>query len=424
MIFISSRIAAQGCPTSGYPSFYQCSDIEQFVTDYPDCSRLPSTLLLPQWGVSSLDIYPELALLDSISGNLLCDECSIDALIGLENISYVGGNVKIDEPHGTLTNLQGLNNLSYVGGNFILTECSDLISTNGLDNLLYIGNNISLNDNNQLIEIIGFENIHHLPGQLYFNEQDAMIDLSGFDSLITVGSNIRIWDNAVLNSLDGLNNIELIGGDLDIDHNDSLLQLDALKNLNTIGQNLVISKNERLDNIEALSSIVNFNGQIIVYQNDLLTSLSGLENIEAGSINNLYLSNCSSLSLCAQPNICEYLTNSMGPSTINFNDNGCNNETEIITNCSTTGLRKISSKKHFTVYPNPITSEAILRCEIPQGIIHLEIYDNLGRLVKSIPEAEGNEIKINRAGLANGFYSLRILKEREVIGNLKIIIGS
>ena len=412
---------SQGCPTSGFPSYYLCSDIAGFVANYPGCNRLPSTLVLPQSGFTSLASFPALAQLDSISGNITCDECSLDSLVGLENLTYVGGSVIINEPHGTLVNLQGLNNLSYIGGSLRIEEAYDLESTNGLDNLDYIGNNIWLNDNS-LVEITSFENIHHLPGELYFNEQDAMPNLSGFDSLITVGSRVRIWDNAVLSSLEGLNNVELIGGDLDIDHNDSLVQINALNNLNTIGGNFVLSQNETLDNIESLSSLINFNGEIIIYENTLLTSLDGIENIESDSITNLILSECDSLSICSQPNICQYLINFLGPSTINLNNNGCSSVSEITAACALVGVNEINLEKPFTIYPNPIKDEAILKSEIIKSDAAVYFYNYRGDLVKRVHSLDSNQILIDRTGLSEGLYLLRIVQDNEVIGAVKIIV--
>jgi hypothetical protein len=422
MSMLSLKGYSQGCPTSGYPSFYSCSDIAQFVIDYPGCNRLPSTLRLPYGGVSNLAGFPGLAQLDSISGSLICDECDLSSLVGLENLNYVGGSVTIDEPHGTLVNLQGLNNLSYIGGGFNLYECSDLVSTNGLDNLLYIGDRIWLLDNTVLSQITGFENISHLPGQFWFDEMDAMIDLSGFDSLITIGGYVRIWDNALLNSLGGFNKIELIGGYLDIAYNDMLIQLDALDNLNTVGNDLHVRENETLDNIEGLSSLVNFNGEILVYQNSLLTNLDGIENIAADSITNLILGECDSLSICSQPNICQYLINSMGPSTINLNNSGCNSIPEITAACAAIGVDEINLGEKFSIYPNPITDATILKSEIIKSGAIVHFYNYRGDLVKSIYGRDSNQILIDRTGLSEGLYLLRIVQDNEVIGAVKIVV--
>lgn len=413
---------SQGCPTSGYPDYYYCQDLAEFVSNYPNCSRLPSTLLLPYGGVSDLSGFPSLSQLDSISGSLICDECDLSSLVGLENLNYVGGSVTIDEPHGTLVNLQGLNNLSYIGENFNLYECVDLVSTNGLDNLLYIGNRIWLIDNPVLSQITGFENISHLPGEFWFNEQDAMIDLSGFDSLITIGSRARIWDNALLSTLEGFNNVELIGGELNIDNNDVLIEINALNNLNTVGLDLILSNNENLDNIEGLSSIVNFNGGIAISNNNLLTSLDGLENIEADSITNLYLAECDSLSICSQPNICQYLINSMGPSTISLNNSGCNSIPEITVACSVIGVDEINLEEPLSIYPNPITNEAILKSEIIKSGAIVHFYNYSGDLVKSVYGLDSNQILIDRTGLSAGLYLLRIEQDNKIIGSVKIII--
>jgi hypothetical protein len=89
----------QNCPTIGIPSYYNCSDIAQFVVDYPNCTNLPSTLRLPFDG-GDLTNYPGLTQLDSISGSVVCNECEITSFAGLSALKYVGGNVYIDEPLG------------------------------------------------------------------------------------------------------------------------------------------------------------------------------------------------------------------------------------------------------------------------------------------------------------------------------------
>lgn len=253
---------------------------------------------------------------------------------------------------------------------------------------------------------------------MYFNEQDAMLDLSGFDSLITIGSRVRIWDNTVLSSLEGLNNVELIGGNLDINHNDSLVQINALDNLNTIGGNLILSKNETLDNIESLSLLMNFNGEIMIYQNTLLTSLDGIENIEADSITNLYLAECASLSICSQPNICQYLINSLGPSTINLNNSGCNSVPEITAACSSIVIDELTPGEQFLVFPNP--SEGIINIQTDNSIgTSIKIYNTIGEMVFSDDNLKPNSsIQLHQSP---GLY-LVVLKTSYSTATSKLIL--
>ena len=337
---------SQGCPTSGYPDYYNCSDIAQFVIDYPSCSCLPNSLRLPYGGTSDLAGFPGLAQLDSISGNLFCNECDLSSLVGLENLTYVGGHITIDEPHGTLVNLQGLNNVSYIGEALSLKECGDLLSTHGLDNLQYVGS-INIYECDELIEIVGFEDISEIPGSINLEENYALPNLSGFSNFSTVGGDINIDEMDGLHSLEGLENIDAIGGNLIIRKNPILENLDALSSVISIGTNINLWSNTSLNSLEGLFSVVEFNGEILVYNCESLTSLYGLENIEEQNITYLTIMNCENLNYCSLDNICSYITNDFGPSTIELNDGGCNSENEITDMCALVEINDTITESAF-----------------------------------------------------------------------------
>jgi hypothetical protein len=321
---------SQGCPNSDFPSYYNCSDLAQFVNDYPDCSRLPSTLRLPYDG-GDLTNYPGLEQIDSISGNLTCDECEVSSLLGLENLTFVGGHVTIDEPHAVLENLYGLTGLSYIGGGLRLWECSDLISTNGLDNLFHV-DRINISECTVLNEIVGLEEIETLNGGLILEENHGMETLVGFESIVHVGADVEISDNDGLTSLQGLNNLQTVAGELRVEDNPALVNLDGLYSLNSIG-GLRIAWNDGLENLEGLSSALNCSGAITIRDNPLLQSLHGLENIAPTGIMDLQVYDCELLTLCSVESVCSYLSESLGPSTIASNENGCNSQEEILEAC-------------------------------------------------------------------------------------------
>jgi hypothetical protein len=332
LLFSCLKSYSQGCPNTDIPDFYFLSDIEEFVNEYPDCSRLPSTLIMHD---GDLTIVAGLSQIDSISGSLICDECDIDSYVGLENLRYIGQNFKLDEPHSVphFENLQGLNNLEYIGGYFNIYEGDGLISTSGLDNLQYVGG-INIYECEELIEIVGFEDISEIPGSIILSENYALPNLSGFSNFSTVGGDINIDEMDGLNSLEGLENIETIGGNLIIRNNPILENLDALSSVISIGTNINLRNNDSLNSLEGLFSVVEFNGEILVYNCESLTSLYGLENIEGQYITYLTLMNCENLNYCSLDNICSYLTNDLGPSTIELNDGGCNSENEITDDCA------------------------------------------------------------------------------------------
>jgi len=382
-LLLSSIIFAQVCPNADYPAYYNCSDIEQFVTDYPDCTRLPSTLRLPYDG-GDLTNYPALLQLDSISGNLVCSECEITSFAGLSNLTYVGGTVQIDEPHDVIENLEGLNNLTYIGGYLRFTECFTITSTIGLGTLTYLGG-FSMSESSNLHEFIGFENIESIPGDFSISEcGQAPQNLNGFEALNFIGGDLAIDENAGINSLEGLNQLKTLGGDLKIDENPLLTDLDALIHLINIGGEVNISDNEELQNLEALTSVLSINGPIKIRNNESLVSLSGLDNIDPSGITELILLNSSILSSCSVNSICQYITNSLGPNDIDSNAEGCNSEIQITESC--VGLNVYENNYLTNQDSNLLKMIDVLGREYKEhkrGMLLFYIYDN-GKIDKKL----------------------------------------
>ena len=280
LLFLPMISFGQNCPTSGFPSYYNCSDIAQFVVDYPNCTNLPSTLRLPYDG-GDLTNYPGLTQLDSISGSVDCDECEITSFAGLSNLKYVGGSVNIDEPHDILTDLYGLTNLSHIGFSLTLLECDELISTYGIENLKSV-QRVKIVECDNLVNIVGFDDIDSLPVGLII-EETSLTNLNGFNNLKFIG-NLSIYDNPLLNNLIGLSSVSTV------------------------------------DNIE-------------ITENISLQSLLGLDSIIPNQITNLILRENDSLSYCNLDNICEYIDQGYGPSTIYSNKINCNSILEVQNQC-------------------------------------------------------------------------------------------
>ena len=380
-LLLSSTILAQVCPNADYPTYYNCSDVEQFVTDYPGCTRLPSTLRLPYDG-GDLTNYPALLQLDSISGNLVCSECEITSFAGLSNLTYVGGTVHIDEPHDVIENLEGLNNLTYIGGYLRFSECFTITSTIGLGTLTHLGG-FSMSESSNLLEFIGFENIETIPGDFSISEcGQAPQNLNGFEALNFIGGDLAIDENTGINSLEGLNQLKTLGGDLKIDENPLLTDLDALIHLISIGGEVNISFNVELQNLEGLISVLSINGPIKIRNNESLVSLSGLDNIDPSGITELTLSNSSVLSSCSVNSICQYITNSLGPNDIDSNAEGCNSELQIAESCIDLNVYENSFfTNHNSNLLKMIDVLGREHIEHKEGMILFYIYEN-GKVIK------------------------------------------
>jgi hypothetical protein len=420
VLFTCIQCYSQGCPTTDIPDYYFLYEIEEFVNEYPDCSRLPSTLIMHNGDLTNV---AGLSQIDSISGSLVCNECAINSYFGLENLKYIGQNFSLDEPHSVphFENLQGLNNLEYIGGYFKIEEGDGLISTNGLDNLQYVGG-INIYESEELIEIVGFEEISEIPGSIILSENYALPNLSGFSNFSTVGGDVNIDEMDGLNSLEGLENIETIGGSLVIQSNPILENIDALSSVISIEDNIILWNNNSLNSLIGLSSVAEFNGEVSVYNCDELASLSGIENIDEQYITDLTLMNNENLNNCSLDNICSYLTNNIGPALVELNAEGCNTENEITDDCALVDINDTTDAATIEIYPNPFSDEAIVRCNIEFDKIELRITDHMGRLVRVIRNISGHEILIKRGELKSGFYSLSFIKNNTIIDSSKIVI--
>jgi len=227
----------------------------------------------------------------------------------------IEGDVEING--NDITNLIGLNVLTFIGGDLKINYNDNLTSLIGLDNITYIGGRLLFYWNNSLTSLTGLEGLTTIGERLYIAFHDNLSSLTGLDNLTSIGGSLFIDGTYLLNDLNGLNNLSAIGGGLTIgwdwvDGGNSLESLTGLEGLTTIGGGLTISYNPGLVN------------------------LSGINNLNAGSIENLSINNNHSLTTCEVQSICDYLSNPGGIVEIYDNAPGCNNPPEIANACGFT----------------------------------------------------------------------------------------
>ena len=161
----------------------------------------------------------------AITGSLTISNSNLSNLTGLENITSIGGDLRIFE-NSTLKNLTGLENLTSVGGDLEIFDNDALTSLTGLDNLTSVGGYLLIRENTVLTNLSGLENITSVGGSLYISDNGALTSLTGLDNLTSVGGYLNIYNNAVLTSLSGLQNLTSVGGYLYISSNDALTSLE------------------------------------------------------------------------------------------------------------------------------------------------------------------------------------------------------
>lgn len=412
---------SQGCPTNNLPAAYYLDEIEDFVNTYPDCRRLPGNLSLSNAG--DISQYPGLSQIDTIGGLISCNECYINSLVGWENLKYVESHVWIDEPSGNLTSFAGWDSLNYVGGSFRITEGGALETTNGLNSLSYVGNKIEFYECRKLTEIVGLENITQVNGSLVIEENDILTSISSLSNITDVETNLVVEDNPLLTNLEGLESLNSIGGTLFLDESPSLENIDALSNLTSIGNGITIWRAPSLQNVLGLSSVTDFNGRIAIGRSTTLVDLEGLQNIPAESITELYFFRNDNLSICGYPNICQYLSDDLGPATFELNSFGCNNENEIIDHCNgITSIQDLENNYEFSISPNPLSSHATLASSIPLQNAELYYTDIYGKVVQSNRHIYGTNHPVLSDELSSGIYILTIVQEQQMIGRIKVVL--
>ncbi len=82
----------------------------------------------------------------------------------------------------------------------------------------------------------------------------------------------------------------------------------------------------------------------------------------------------------------------------------------------------VAQKDDIQVFPNPLSSSATIHFNSQLLNAHLVLCNMLGEQVKEISGISGNEIVLDRAGIANGVYVLRLLAGNTVISSTMILI--
>ena len=320
------------------------SKIDNFATDYPDCTTILGPVSIG-YGVTDLS---GLSQLKEIRGrDFLIKNTALTSLEGLENLECVKyGLIIANNPH--LTDISAFQNLNYNATDFLeiydnpnLSDCNitsvcDFLSDekpatiyankNDCDNPIQLLNScngnvpsclsagVTFSTQGQIDSfLINYPDCQYIDGDVVIkgNTPTSITDLTGLSSVEAVNGKLTIQDNAMLNYLDGLEQLKIVDNGLDINNNG-------------------------LANLSALD-ITHINGELIIRNNDFIQNLSGLWSIISGTINDLQIYNNSSLESCDITPICEYIgfdpfflvPTLPNPTLITNNASGCDEPEEI-----------------------------------------------------------------------------------------------
>jgi len=393
---------------------------------------------------------------------------ALTSLTGLENLSSFGGSLQINS-NTALTSLSGLENLSSIGGDLDINYNDALTSLSGLENLaaesitnlhIYANGLLSTCEVQSICEYLASPNgtvsiydngpgcnspeeveeaceSHCLYDGITFSSQaqidnfqinhpgcneiegDVEIDgnditnLNGLNLLTSIDGDLFIVSTDVLISLSGLENLSSIGGNSYIRLNNALTSLSGLENLTSIDGILFIHANTALNSLMGLENLTSIGGDLKIYSNDALTSLTGLDNVTPGSIENLNISNNSTLSNCAVESICDYLAAPYGIVLIYNNAPGCNSPEEVEEACLYIFIPEIGTEPDFNIYPSPVGDFATMSFEGEElGTANVLLYNSTGIKVKTwrfkINSNSQNDFVLDFRSFPAGMYLCKV----------------
>lgn len=276
---------------------------------------------------------------------------SITNLDALSVITEITGDLTIN--FGLFTNLEGLNNLTSVAGDITISGLSNLESLQGLESLTEVGGKLSLFNNDLLADLGGLTNLNTVGETLSLGDGNYT-NCAGLENLTEVGG-LSISSES-LEELTGLENIVTVNGSLIIGA-ENIESLEVLSGIESC-QNLSINSTDNLPCLTGLETLTTINGNLSITGNYGLLSLTGLENVTTIGGDITITSNFRLL-ICNLPSICDLL-NEVDDVTINNNDSGCNDLTDLQANCGNYGacpteltLRLQSQIDKFAViFPN------------------------------------------------------------------------
>ncbi|MFA5418936.1 MAG: T9SS type A sorting domain-containing protein, partial [Bacteroidales bacterium] len=405
------------CLPHGNYYFFSQADIDDFQTNYTNCTAIEGNITINGSDITSLE---GLSTVSSIGGYLVIyQNDALENLTGLDSVNYIGEALAIYW-NDSLNTLAALSKLTAIGGSLQFGG-NNLMSLSGLDNLTEIGGSLIISGT-KLTNLSALSNVTALERGIDLDNNDALINLSGLNNITSIGGELSICNNDNLINLSGLENVTSIEGNLLIGvmpygGNQSLTNLSGLDNVINVGGDLLIYNNNSLVSLTALSNLTSLGGHLEIFDNLNIASLAGIENIDSESISDLFIFDNSSLSYCEVQSVCDYLSSPNGIIYIYNNAAGCDTQTEVESACSVVGL-STHKEPEIKIYPNPANKNLYISNIFGLTIKDLTIYNLLGQEIlheTTIP----NEIDLSN--LEHGIYVVEIELENSRIKRKLII---
>ncbi|MFZ6050365.1 hypothetical protein [Halocola ammonii] len=173
-----------------------------------------------------LDNLDGLQQITSLEGSFeIYDNPTIEDLTGFENLTFVGGDFILNEFQDGLTDLTALANLEEIGGSLEI-YLRGISTLEGLESLSAVGNNLRIDSTLLLFDLDPLEELTTIGGSLQIVNNESMFSIAGMTALTEIEGDVEITNNPGLGnccSLKPLMDQEpmQIGGEIVLENNAS-----------------------------------------------------------------------------------------------------------------------------------------------------------------------------------------------------------
>ncbi len=142
--------------------------------------------------------------LTELHGDLIVTENHVlDDFSGLHNVESINGNVILNNLNLVLSDLTGLNSLTSIEGG-LFVSLPALTTLSGLENLSYVMGDLELSNMDLLANVDELVSLMAVGGTLNIHHNSSLVNIDGIQSLESVGQNLAIHDNEALSMCCGV----------------------------------------------------------------------------------------------------------------------------------------------------------------------------------------------------------------------------
>ena len=182
-------------------------------------------------------------------------------LIGLGNKLEMVGSLEISE-NEALSSLDWLQDLSSIGGDVKIHENPQLQTLNGLQNILsYVNGSLSIVNNEHLEDLKALENVNHVSRDLVIQYSGGRVLSNCLNNIIVVGSDLKIVGLFIL--VGAFQKLESVGGDFFMSHSSITPESQIMTSLQSVERHMTFS-DTMVQSYENFQNLKHVGGDLII----------------------------------------------------------------------------------------------------------------------------------------------------------------